>query len=482
MSAARKDKKGDDQRTLEQKGFEALGRFSHKGGKPLRPLIDRLFARRVTGLHLDRDWNHDADWARIQQEPMRARWLLYAMVLVVIALIVWASFGKIDEVTRGTGRVVPASQLQTLSSLDGGIVQEILAREGERVDRGQLLMRIDPTRFVANFRENRVQAFALQARITRLEALIKDVPFEPSDELQQNAPEIVADERQLYQNLRQETSQEIAILNEQLSQRRDELRETQSRVATARQSLNLASQELSMTRPMLDTGAVSEVEVLRLEREVSNARGELNQASARVDQLQSAIEEAQSKIDEARSERVSDWRTELAQARGELAALNESGTGLENRVTTAELRSPVDGIVQSVNINTVGGVAQPGQDIIEIVPTDEQLLVEARIAPRDVAFLHPGQRAIIKLTAYDFSLYGGFEAELVNISPDTVTDEDGNTFYRVRVRSEEGAFEKDLTVIPGMIAQVDIVTGKRTVMQYLLKPVLRAWRDSLGER
>lgn len=475
---------GDEQqrRSAEQGGFEVLGRVSRRGGKPLRPLIDRIFARRVSAQHLDRDWESDADWARLQQEPLRARWLLYVMALALIALVVWASVASIDEVTRGTGRVIPASQLQTLQSLDGGIVESILVREGERVERGELLMRIDPIRFLSSFRENRAQAFALQAEIARLEALINDAPFTPSEELVSNAPTIVEGERALYSDLQQEMAQELAILRDQLSQRRNELRETRSQVETARRGLNLASQELSMIRPMLSTGAVSEVEVLRLEREVSSASGELEQASARVDQLQSAVHEAQATIDQARSERINDWRAELSRARGELSALDESSTGLENRVTTAELRSPVEGIVQRINVNTVGGVAQAGQDVIEIVPVDEQLLVEARIAPRDVAFLRPGQRAIIKLTAYDFSVYGGFEAELVNISPDTITDEDGNTFYRVRVRSEEGAFAQELTVIPGMTAQVDIVTGERTVMQYLLRPILRSWQNALGER
>lgn len=475
---------GDDRqrRSAEQGGFEALGRFSRQGSRPLRPLVDRIFARRVSAQHLDRDWESDADWARLQQEPLRARWLLYVMALALIALLVWASFASIDEVTRGTGRVIPASQLQTLQSLDGGIVESILVREGERVERNELLMRIDPIRFLSSFRENRAQAWALEAEIARLEALINDAPFKPSEALEANAPTIVAGERELYGDLQQEMAQELAILRDQLSQRRNELREIQSQVATARQRLNLASQELSLIRPMLSTGAVSEVEVLRLEREVATARGELDQADARVAQLQSAVDEAQATIEQARSERINDWRAELSRARGELSALDESSTGLENRVTTAELRSPVEGIVQRINVNTVGGVAQAGQDVIEIVPVDEQLLVEARIAPRDVAFLRPGQRAVIKLTAYDFSVYGGFEAELVNISPDTITDEEGNTFYRVRVRSEEGAFEQELTVIPGMTAQVDIVTGKRTIMQYLLRPILRTWQNALGER
>ena len=245
----------------------------------------------------------------------------------------------------------------------------------------------------------------------------------------------------------------------------------------------MASQELNLTRPLLASGAVSEVEVLRLQREVSRASGERSQADAAVARLQAAVEEAQTQLRELDAERRSEWRNDLAQALGELNALQQSGTGLQDRVRLTEIRSPVDGIVQRIHINTIGGVAQPGQEVVEIVPTDDQLLVEARIAPQDIAFLHPGQPATIKLTAYDYAIYGGLQAELEHISADTITDDDGNTFYLVRVRSLENENVADrLQVIPGMTAQVDIVTGKRTVMQFMLKPVLRAWRDSMGER
>ncbi|MCE8014916.1 HlyD family type I secretion periplasmic adaptor subunit [Halomonas sp. MCCC 1A17488] len=470
-------------KSAEQQGFEAIGRFTDVGGKPFRPFMDRLFSKRVTSAHLNRDWASDADWARMQQDPIRARLFLYTILLAFGALIAWAYFASIDEVTRGTGRVIPSSQLQKVQSFDGGVVQQIMVREGEMVEAGQVLMRIDPTRFVANFRENRAQALALRARAERLRALVTDTPFNPDDELRSGAPEIVAQEREVYESRREELREQESILRDRIRQREEELNEAKARRDTAQREANMASQELNLTRPLLASGAVSEVDILRLEREVSRATGERNQAAAAVARLEAAVEEARTQLREIGAERRSEWRNDLAQTIGDLGALDESSAGLQDRVRLAEVRSPVDGIVQRLGINTLGGVVQPGQEVVDIIPSDDQLLVEARIAPQDIAFLRPGQPATIKLTAYDFAIYGGLEAELDHISADTITDDDDNTFYLVRVKTVEGEnLGSDIQVIPGMTAQVDIMTGKRTVMQYLLKPVLRAWSNSMGER
>ncbi|QJQ94140.1 MULTISPECIES: HlyD family type I secretion periplasmic adaptor subunit [Halomonadaceae] len=471
-------------KSAEQQGFEAIGRLSEGGGKPFRPLFDRLFARRVSSAHLNRDWASDADWARMQQEPMRARGFLYTVLLALVALVTWAYFANIDEVTRGTGRIIPSTQLQKVQSFDGGVVQEILVREGQMVEAGELLMRIDPTRFVSSFRENRARALSLQARIARLQALLMDSPFAPSDELLAEAPEIVSHEHDIYDSRRSELREVESMARDRLRQRQEELNEAQSRLSTASREFSMASQELNLTRPLLSSGAVSEVEVLRLEREVSRASGDRSQAGSQVARLQAAVEEAEAQLREVTLERRGEWRDALSDALGELSALDESSTGLQDRVRLAEVRAPVAGVVQRLYITTLGGVAQPGQDVVEIVPSDDQMLVEARIAPQDIAFLRPGQPATIKLTAYDFAIYGGMQAELDHISADTITDDNDNTFYLVRVRTLEDGFaeQQELAIIPGMTAQVDIMTGKRTVMEYLLKPILRGTSNALTER
>lgn len=468
--------------TAEQRGFDAIGRVSQTGSKPFRPLIDRFFARRVSAAHLDRDWASDADWARMQQDPIRARALLYTLLLAVIALIAWAWFAPIDEVTKGTGRVIPSSQTKVIQSYDGGVVENIEIQEGQLVAPGQLLMRIDPTRYASSYREGVARSLALKAKAERLGALTTGQPYVPSREVLDESPRLAAHERELYETSKEELEEQQAIAREQLTQRREELREAEARRDSASRTLNMASRELNLTRPLLDSGAVSEVEVLRLERDVSNARGELSQSEAQVARLYAAVEEAQGKIREVALEMQNRWRNELSETLGQLGAIEESNIGLQDKVSMAEIRSPVAGTVQRLHVNTLGGVVQPGQEVVEIVPSDDQLVVEARIAPQDIAFLRPGQPATIKLTAYDYSIYGGLAAELDHISADTITDDDDNTFYLVRVRTQQGEVDSDLSIIPGMTAQVDIMTGKRTVMQFLLKPVLRAWSNSLGER
>jgi adhesin transport system membrane fusion protein len=344
-------------------------------------------------------------------------------------------------------------------------------------------MSVDPTRYVSDFRENQSQALSLRARAERLRALVTETPFAPEEMLVEQAPLQVSQEREVYQSQRNELLQQEAVILDQIRQREAELLEAQLRRDTAARELSMASQELQLTRPLLNSGAVSEVEVLRLQREVSRQRGDRDQANAAIERLAAAVEERRSQLRELGAERISQWRNDLADTIGEIQALQEVSTGLENRVQLAEIRSPVDGIVQQLHINTEGGVAQPGQQVVDIVPSDDQLLVEARIAPQDIAFLRPGQPAVIKLTAYDYAVYGGLEAELEHISADTITDDEDNTFYLVRVRTVEGEISNDaMAVIPGMTAQVDIITGKRTVMEFLLKPVLRAWNNSLGER
>lgn len=470
-------------KSAEQQGFEALGRFSEKGGKPFRPFMDRLFSKRVTSAHLNRDWASDADWARMQQDPLRARAFLYGILLALIALLVWASLAEIDEVTRGQGRVIPAQQLQRVQSFDGGVVEEILVQEGQMVEAGEVIMRIDPTRFVSDFRENRVQAQSLRARAERLRALVTDTPFSPDDDLMAEAPLAVSQEREVYESRLNELREQETVIRDRIRQREAELLEAQLRRDTATRELQMANEELQLTRPLLSSGAVSEVEVLRLEREVSRNRGERDQANAAIERLQAAVEESESQLRELGAERRSQWRNDLADTLSEIAALNEDSSGLQNRVQLADIRAPVKGVVQQLYINTIGGVAQAGQEVVDIIPTDDRLLVEARIAPQDIAFLNPGQEATVKLTAYDYAVYGGLKAELENISADTITDDDDNTFYRVRVRTEQGEINnEEMDIIPGMTAQVDIMTGKRTVIEFLLKPVLRAWNNSLGER
>ncbi len=455
----------------------------------LNPLLDSLGGARVTPQSAAqigmRSFEQQADAVMSTAHTHRAQTLVRSALLVVVALIVWASLARIDEVTKGDAKVIPSRQLQVVQSFDGGVVSEILVKEGQLVEAGQLLLKVDETRATSGVRESAAQSFALTVKLARLKALAGLKPFSPPEPTPGNDEErrIVEEERQLYDARRNELQAMLSINEQQLAQREQDLSETQARRESAARSLDLSQQELGKTRPLLATGAVSEVDVLRLERDVTKARGDREQATAQIARAKASISEARRKIEETELSFRNEARKELSEVLGRLNALTEGAVALTDKVNKSQVKSPVRGRVQRLLANTVGGVVSPGKDIVEIVPLDDTLVLEAKVQPRDIAFIHPGQAATVKLTAYDFSIYGGLDAVVDNISPDTVTDERGqNTFYMVRVRTKKINFSDKMPIIPGMTAEVDILTGKKTVMSYLLKPVLKAHSYALRER
>ncbi len=450
------------------------------------PWFDRiLFAHEKELTDADRNYVADADWAVVQQNPRGSRVLVRVSLLAFAVLIVWAALAQIDEVTRGEGKVIPSRQLQVLQSLDGGLVQSILVREGQMVKQGDLLLKVDPTRFVSSLKENRAQYLSLKAKAERLQALASGKEFVASAEVNQESPEIAEQEKLFYLSKRSELEAGIGAARDQLTQRNQELKEVEARRIQAGQSFDLMKRELDATRPLLKSGAVSDVEILRLEREMARLRGERDSATAQIPRIQAAINEATRKIREVELAFRNQAGAELSETMGKLSSLSEGSVGLADRVKQSDIRSPVNGTIKQLFVNTEGGVVQPGRDLIAIVPSEDTLLLEARVQPKDIAFLHPGQEALVKFTAYDFSVYGGLEAKLEHIGADSVTDDKGNSYYLVRVRTKTGYLEKNgrqLPIIPGMVAEVDILTGKKTVLSYLLKPVLRAKANSLTER
>lgn len=429
------------------------------------------------------DFEADAQWAINEQTPRGARIAVWTTALFFLTLIVWAALAQLDEVTRGEGKVIPSRQVQIIQSLDGGIVEDILVKEGQQVKAGDILLKIDPTRSVSSLNENRADYLSLQAKASRLRALAEGKPFEVPPDVQSQAPGNVEQERDLYEAKRSELEANIGIARQQLTQRSQELAEMKVRRDSASQSLDLTQAELDKTRPLFKTGAVSEVELLRLERDVARYKGERDSAKAQIPRIEAAMSEAQRKIQEVELNFRNQARTELSETAAKLSRLSEGSVALADRVKQSEIRSQVNGTVKQLLVNTVGGVVQPGKEVVEIVPSDDALLLEARVAPRDIAFLRPGQNALVKFTAYDFSIYGGLDAKLEHIGADTITDEKGNAFYVVRVRTLTTELGKQkLPIIPGMVAEVDILTGKKSILSYLLKPVLRAHATALTER
>lgn len=472
------------QKQLEQQAFERLQMGDAVGARG-RGFVDRLFRPFFSAFMGNaRQWPADAEHAMEKQSTLRARTLLYGIALTFIVLIIWAAFAPIDEVTRGEGKVIPSQQLQVIQSADGGVIKDVFVDEGTKVEKGELLVRIDPTRFVASFQEGSVRVFALTAEVKRLRAQINNEPLK-LDFSGTKTPEqtqVLRQEQSFYQASLQGLEDRLSVAREQLAQREQELSETRARLTAARKSYRMSTQELQATKPLLASGAVSEIEILRLERDQAAAEGEREQTEARARQVQSSIQEAESKIREIKSTARNQWSAELSDASSQLNSLEKSVAGLQDKVRLSEIRSPVNGTVQRVLLNTIGGVVQPGNAVLEIVPGDDRLLIEAKIAPKDIAFLRPGLPATIKLHAYDFSVYGGLSATLEHISADTITDDRDNTFYLVRAVTNDKEAAQKFSVIPGMTAQLDIMTGKKTILSYLLKPLLRAKANALSER
>ena len=412
-------------------------------------------------------------------------WLLAAIVLFFLAVVAWAALGTIDEVTRGEGKVITTSQTQYIQNLEGGIIAEILVREGETVQKGQVLFRIDPTRFASEFREGRQTSHSLRARIARLDAEAQLAPLQMPAELRKDAPGVVENETALHNARQRDLANKNALLREQLAQRQQELIEMRSRGDRLAEGLEFLVKEIAMTAPLVKQGVVSEVELLRLEREAVRVRAELEAARLAQPRIQSAIEEARRKIADTELAFRSAASTDLAEARAQLAKLSETLPALEDRLSRTEVRAPARGTVKVIPNKTPGGVVQPGSALAELVPLDDKLLVEARIRPSDIAFVSSGQRAVVKLAAYDYSIYGGLDGKVEYVSADSLQPQQGEPYFIAHVRTDASgvAFQgKVLPVIPGMTATVDVLTGHRTVLHYLLKPINKARERALRER
>lgn len=433
----------------------------------------------------DPDLTTDIRTTLLVQQPRGGRLIIWLTGLFFLMFLVWAARCEIDEVTRGDGKVIPSQQIQVVQNMEGGILAKMLTHVGDVVAKDQLLLVIDKTRFEAPYQESRVNYLALQAQIARLEAESRDTAFTVPAEVMKEKPEIGNREQQLYNSRKQQLNAKLQILQEQHAQRKQELTELRTKVNELGRTAGLLQKELSITKPLVAQGAVSEMDVLRLQRQHSEISGTIEASRVAIPKLESKITEAEKAMEEARLTFHNTARQELNEAYAKVESLNATSVALMDRLQRTEVRSPVHGTINQIKVNTIGGTIQPGMDLVEIVPLEDTLLIEARIKPADIAFLRPNQPAMVKFTAYDFTIYGGLEAHLEHISADSITDKEGNAFYLVRLRTKQnflGTKDKALPIIPGMVTTVDILTGKKTILSYLLKPVLKAKHTALRER
>ncbi len=428
--------------------------------------------------------------AALYERPSRSGTLfIVAIAAVFAAFLAWASWAQIDEMTRGEGRVVPSGKNQIVQSLEGGIVKEILVDTGSVVHKGELLLRIDDTGFAASLGEVEAKRAALRAAIIRLRHEVssdRQAPLVFPADLEKAAPATVASEKELYQIRQRSLDVQMNILAERVQQRDRDLSEARLNIARLQKNLSLADEEEKLKAPMAKAGIVPKTDFIRLQRDIADLSGQLAVATESIPRLEAAVREASSMKDEQALKFREDARTELAQKIADLSVIGETMLGAKDRVARTDIRSPVDGIVNKLNINTIGGVVKPGEPLVEIVPQQESLLIEAKVHPNDIAFIHPGQKANVKITAYDYSIYGGLDGQVVRISANSsYDDQTRQVYYLVTVKTltnHLGKPEQNLVIIPGMVANVNIVTGKRTLLEYLLKPINKAKFDALRER
>jgi adhesin transport system membrane fusion protein len=429
-----------------------------------------------------------------EQPPLKLDIVFIAIISFFFFAIIWASFSEIDELARGEGKVIPANKIQTIQNLDGGIVSELLVKEGAYVKKEQALMKIDTVRFQASLEENRETYLSLLAKRTRLNG---ELNFKIGQKLPKlNFPKELVDisssyikiETNVFKNKINGYQSAVKILKYQLSQKKQELQEIYAKQKQQKRSLKLITKQRDTIKKMVKSGSKSTVELLKIENSYNQTKGDLESSTLSIPRSKSAINEAQSKIDEKIHQFKIDASAQLQEVEAELKKIESRLVSDNDKLSKTIVRSPVNGIVKQININTIGGVVKSGDTLIEIVPDSDMLLIEAKIDPKDIAFINPTLKAVVKITAYDFSIYGGLEGKIVEISADSIKDKDskdGKSYYKVVVKTNKNYLERDgkkLPIIPGMIASVDIVTGKKTIMDFILKPILKTKQGALHER
>ena len=412
--------------------------------------------------------------AILLKSPTGARNLMIIIGLFFIVFLVWASLAETEEITTGQGRVIPEKKLHSLQSFEGGVISELFVNVGELVDADTPLIKIDSTQQNSDLQEIKRQLDVLNANKERLQAELKGRPLNFSPDLKKSIPKLLEKEEELYNSRTRQYLANKSYYDEKIN-------EANSTKKYTGKSLRLAKKELDAIKPLLKDRAVSEVEVLKLESSFNELKSKY--ASILID-IKALTSQREEKLLAYRNE----TQEELSDVIGNIKIISPSQVGAQDRVSRAIIRSPIDGIVQRIISATVGSVVKAGEDIIEILPLEDTLLIEAKVKPTDIGFIEEGQKATVKFSAFDFTIYGGLEGELIHISPDAIVEKNGNTtetFYLIKVKTNKnylGSINKPLKIIPGMDAEVDILTGKKTILSFLLKPVLRAKYSSLRER
>lgn len=429
--------------------------------------------------------NHDVDYsssisqALLDDKPKSSRIILYIITLLIILFFVWAYFTKVEQLVRGEAKVIPYGQNQIVQNFEGGIVDKIMVEEGDLVQKGDVLLKIENKQYSSIYEKNIFEVDELVISQKRLfaEANEEDFNIEKNDKLSKK-------EYDLYLSNKEQFNSKISVLKEQLSQKIKEKNEIISKIKYLNNSYNLISEEKNMIKPLAEKGIVSQVEYLKLRREANSIKDELESTKLTLSRLDSIVKEFENRVDEAKIEFKNTAQKEYNEVTSKINQMSKQNKGLEDQVKRTSITSPVTGYIKKMYINTIGGSVQPGMDLVEIVPKEEKLLIETKIKPEDIAFLTQGLKASIKFTAYDFTIYGSLDGKIEKISPDS-TIEEKQTYYYIYIKTDKnylGNKDKNQNIIPGMRCSADIITGKKSILSYLLKPIIKTKQYAFSEK
>ena len=433
----------------------------------------------------DYEFMNSLSAAVAENTPKKMRWVLYFWLTAVSLFLIWASFTQIDEITRGAGEVVPSGENQMIQNLEGGIVKDILVKVGDSVEKDQPLMKIDNRKSEAQRDSTDIKGLELRAKMIRLEAEAEGKQFEVDYVFEKSAPQLIHNERSLYLSRQRQIGAKIRGLEDKKIQKEQELEEVKQRMVHLKRSAALINEEVGMMRPMVKQGVKSKITFMKLQREQNKIQEDLSSAKNSIPRIEAGISEILNNIEEAKGDFKNQAKKELNEVTAEAMRIKESSKALGDQIERTLVRSPIKGVIQKLYMHTIGGVIKPGEDLVEIVPTDDVLWLEVKIKPSDIAFVYPGQKTVVKFSAYDFAIYGSLEGEIVHIGADTTKDKKENSFYTIHIKTDKnylGTESKPLKIIPGMTVNVDILTGKKSVMDYILKPILRAKQYTFTER
>ena len=433
----------------------------------------------------DYEFMNSLSSAILNRTPSRVSRVIKIWLVTIFLSILWASLAEIDEITRGTGSVIPFGQNQVIQNLEGGIIESILVNEGDNVHAGEVILKINNAKSVSSSLTNKMKYQELEAKKLRLEAEAYNTPFKTIKTKDPAFKKQIELARVLYISDKKEFLAKDASIVQQIEQKKQEYKEAKAKIRNLQTSLEYVNEEIAMTAPMVIEGIKSKVDFLKLKREANDIKNSIDAAKLSLPRLKYSIEEYRQKRIESKQLFINTAKKELNEVTAEMKRLKTQQIEFTDKVNRTMVKSPVNGIVQKLYFHTIGGVVKPGADLVEIVPTNKKLYLEIKIKPSDIAFIHPGAKAKVKISAYDFAIHGGLVGTVVNISPDTITDKKENTFYLIHVETEKnylGTKEHPLKIIPGMTASVDIVTGKKTIMQYILKPILKSKQYVFSER